>query len=143
MRASGINFIREPKETPYGTVAVFEDLYGNLWDLIQANMKIYLLRHGQTVAGLDYNLDLRLPDPKLDETGIRQAELLGKRLQRCPIEAIYSSDLERAKQTAQIINRYTETSIILKAQLRGIDMGEISPSGWGAYADYYAGVAKT
>jgi catechol 2,3-dioxygenase-like lactoylglutathione lyase family enzyme len=35
MRASGINFIREPKEAPYGTVAVFEDLYGNLWDLIQ------------------------------------------------------------------------------------------------------------
>ena len=35
MRASGINFIREPKEAPYGTVAIFEDLYGNLWDLIQ------------------------------------------------------------------------------------------------------------
>ena len=35
MRASGINFVREPKEAPYGTVAVFEDLYGNLWDLIQ------------------------------------------------------------------------------------------------------------
>jgi catechol 2,3-dioxygenase-like lactoylglutathione lyase family enzyme len=35
MRASGINFVREPKEASYGTVAVFEDLYGNLWDLIQ------------------------------------------------------------------------------------------------------------
>jgi catechol 2,3-dioxygenase-like lactoylglutathione lyase family enzyme len=35
MRASGINFVRKPKEAPYGTVAVFEDLYGNLWDLIQ------------------------------------------------------------------------------------------------------------
>jgi catechol 2,3-dioxygenase-like lactoylglutathione lyase family enzyme len=31
----GINFVREPKEEPYGTVAVFEDLYGNLWDLIE------------------------------------------------------------------------------------------------------------
>ena len=31
----GINFVREPKEETYGTVAVFEDLYGNLWDLIQ------------------------------------------------------------------------------------------------------------
>ncbi len=36
MVASGIHFVREPKEAPYGTVAVFEDLYGNLWDLIQA-----------------------------------------------------------------------------------------------------------
>ena len=31
----GINFLREPVKEPYGTVAVFEDLYGNLWDLIE------------------------------------------------------------------------------------------------------------
>jgi catechol 2,3-dioxygenase-like lactoylglutathione lyase family enzyme len=37
MRSRGINFIREPKEREYGTVAVFEDLYGNLWDLLQLN----------------------------------------------------------------------------------------------------------
>jgi catechol 2,3-dioxygenase-like lactoylglutathione lyase family enzyme len=35
MRSSGIRFVREPKTERYGTVAVFEDLYGNLWDLIQ------------------------------------------------------------------------------------------------------------
>ena len=34
-RAQGVRFVREPKEEPYGTVAVFEDLYGNLWDLVQ------------------------------------------------------------------------------------------------------------
>ena len=33
--AKGIEFIRGPKEENYGTVAVFKDLYGNLWDLIQ------------------------------------------------------------------------------------------------------------
>ncbi len=32
--ANNINFVRLPVEEPYGTVAVFEDLYGNLWDLI-------------------------------------------------------------------------------------------------------------
>jgi catechol 2,3-dioxygenase-like lactoylglutathione lyase family enzyme len=37
MISEGINFIREPKEEGYGTVAVFEDLYGNLWDLLQLN----------------------------------------------------------------------------------------------------------
>ena len=31
----GVLFVREPKEEQYGTVAVFEDLYGNLWDLLQ------------------------------------------------------------------------------------------------------------
>jgi len=35
MVSLGINFIREPKTEDYGTVAVFEDLYGNLWDLIE------------------------------------------------------------------------------------------------------------
>ena len=37
MLSAGIIFIRPPKEEPYGTVAVFEDLYGNLWDLIELN----------------------------------------------------------------------------------------------------------
>jgi catechol 2,3-dioxygenase-like lactoylglutathione lyase family enzyme len=35
MRAKGVRFVREPKTAAYGTVAVFEDLYGNLWDLVQ------------------------------------------------------------------------------------------------------------
>ncbi|KAF7780996.1 hypothetical protein PRUB_b0069 [Pseudoalteromonas rubra] len=35
MKAKGIQFVREPAVQDYGTVAVFEDLYGNLWDLIQ------------------------------------------------------------------------------------------------------------
>ena len=34
-QARGVVFVREPKEEPYGVVAVFEDLYGNLWDLIE------------------------------------------------------------------------------------------------------------
>ena len=35
MQAQGIKFVREPKDEEYGTVAVFEDLYGNLWDLVE------------------------------------------------------------------------------------------------------------
>ena len=35
MVSKGIEFVREPKEQLYGIVAVFKDLYGNLWDLIQ------------------------------------------------------------------------------------------------------------
>ena len=34
-KTKGIVFVREPKEESYGTVAVFKDLYGNLWDLVQ------------------------------------------------------------------------------------------------------------
>ena len=35
MQEKGVKFVREPQEEPYGTVAVFEDLYGNKWDLLQ------------------------------------------------------------------------------------------------------------
>ena len=34
-QAKGVVFVRGPKEEPYGVVAVFKDLYGNLWDLVQ------------------------------------------------------------------------------------------------------------
>ena len=37
--AQGVEFVREPKEEEYGTVAVFKDLYGNLWDLIEFSKK--------------------------------------------------------------------------------------------------------
>ena len=33
--AKGVEFVRPPREEPFGTVAVFRDLYGNLWDLVQ------------------------------------------------------------------------------------------------------------
>lgn len=39
MQSQGINFVREPKTEEYGTVAVFADLYGNLWDLIEFKEK--------------------------------------------------------------------------------------------------------
>jgi catechol 2,3-dioxygenase-like lactoylglutathione lyase family enzyme len=35
--SAGVRFVREPSQEPYGTVAVFADLYGNLWDLIEPN----------------------------------------------------------------------------------------------------------
>ena len=36
MKAKGVEFVREAERQPWGTVAVFRDLYGNLWDLIEA-----------------------------------------------------------------------------------------------------------
>ncbi len=38
-QARGVVFVREPKQEAYGTVAVFQDLYGNLWDLIEPGDK--------------------------------------------------------------------------------------------------------
>ncbi len=35
MRARGVQFLEQPRHEPYGTVAVFQDLYGNRWDLLE------------------------------------------------------------------------------------------------------------
>ena len=50
MVSRGIRFVREPKKEAYGTVAVFEDLYGNRWDLIE--LKEDRLISGRDVHGL-------------------------------------------------------------------------------------------
>jgi catechol 2,3-dioxygenase-like lactoylglutathione lyase family enzyme len=39
LRQKGVRFVREPKTEDYGTVAVFADLYGNLWDLVEFKNK--------------------------------------------------------------------------------------------------------
>lgn len=37
MKSRGVRFVEEPRTEPYGTVAIFEDLYGNRWDLLELN----------------------------------------------------------------------------------------------------------
>jgi lactoylglutathione lyase len=39
MKSRGVNFSEEPREESYGTVAVFEDLYGNKWDLLELKQR--------------------------------------------------------------------------------------------------------
>lgn len=59
-------------------------------------MIFYLIRHGRQNSS-DCNVDV-----PLSEAGRRQAELLGKRMKRYPVDALYSSDLVRAVETARI-----------------------------------------
>jgi catechol 2,3-dioxygenase-like lactoylglutathione lyase family enzyme len=40
LKTKGVVFVRDPREHPYGIVAVFKDLYGNQWDLLQPNRKV-------------------------------------------------------------------------------------------------------
>ena len=59
------------------------------------------------------------------EEGFRQAELLGKRLAGEKIEAVYSSHLLRAVQTAETANRFWNAEHIIKEELREISFGEM------------------
>ena len=86
-------------------------------------MNIYLLRHGQTNLNRDGKYQGAV-DKEINEFGKKQAELLGNRLKKYKIDIIYSSDLKRVVQTSEIINKYINSDIIIKEELREINMGE-------------------
>jgi len=66
---------------------------------------LYLVRHGQTAWNKEEVFRGRTDIP-LDETGLKEAELAGEYFETLDIEAIYSSPLSRARQTAQKISRF-------------------------------------
>jgi glucosyl-3-phosphoglycerate phosphatase len=86
---------------------------------------LLLARHGET----DWNRDGRFQghaDPPLNERGRQQAHALADLLRTEGIEAIYSSDLLRAQETAQIVAGRLGLDVVLDPQLRERDVGEWS-----------------
>jgi len=82
-----------------------------------------LIRHGDT----DWNVEeifRGLADIELNETGIKQAELLAKHLENVPIKAVYSSPLKRALKTAEIIARLHHIDVTPSQELIDFDYGE-------------------
>jgi probable phosphoglycerate mutase len=63
-------------------------------------LKLYLVRHGQTIGNVQRSLDTALPGPPLTEVGQEQANELAERLAGEPIVAVYASEATRAQQTA-------------------------------------------
>ncbi len=87
-------------------------------------MRLILVRHGQT----DWNTEYRAQgqsDVLLNQAGEAQAEAIARALKGAPIEAIYSSPLSRAYQTAQAIGRFHEVNIMTDDRLKELDLGEM------------------
>jgi len=83
---------------------------------------LYLVRHGRT----DWNDDGRYQgqcDPPLNSLGQQQAREVAQRLHEFPLVAIYSSDLQRAQQTAQLLSELTGLPLHLDPRLREIHLG--------------------
>jgi broad specificity phosphatase PhoE len=83
---------------------------------------ILLARHGET----DWNRQLRIQghaDQPLNELGREQARELARSLGDVPLSAVYSSDLSRAVETAEIVAREHELPVRIDAGLREIDVG--------------------
>jgi len=85
--------------------------------------KLILARHGETVWNIEKIYRGRT-DVNLDEVGIKQAELLGKYLSNWELEAIYSSPLRRALDTADIIAHYQRIGVHIVEGLIDFDYGE-------------------
>ena len=87
--------------------------------------EIYLVRHGET----DWNNDGRFQghvNIPLNEKGKIQAQEAYEKLKAINFDLIYSSDLERAAETARIINAYREIPIRYDQRLRERDAGKYS-----------------
>ena len=85
-------------------------------------MRLYLVRHGET----DWNAAQRFQgqtDIPLNETGCRQASVLGNRLSREHIDVIYASDLQRAHETARLIAKHHSCKIHADLRLRELGFG--------------------
>lgn len=85
--------------------------------------EIILARHGQTSWNKSEVFRGQI-DIELDETGLEQAELLGKYLSHRKLEAVYSSPLQRSTQTAEAIARHHNLTVEITAGLNDIDFGE-------------------
>ena len=82
-------------------------------------MKIYLIRHGrQCDSRCNVNVSL-------SEEGVRQAKLVGQRLQNAGIQKLYASDLIRARETAEYANTYLNLDIEIEPAFREIDFGDL------------------
>jgi probable phosphoglycerate mutase len=81
--------------------------------------EVWLIRHADAYADLDALADGPI-DPSLSVRGRRQAELLAARLAPVPLHAVWSSELRRARETAEAVARDRPLSVRLDARLREV-----------------------
>ena len=87
---------------------------------------IIFLRHGQAENNTKKILAGRSPGVNLTETGIKQAEQAGLMLKSMNISKIYSSPIDRALQTAEIVSKQCDQEVILYDRLIELDMGKFT-----------------
>jgi broad specificity phosphatase PhoE len=112
--------------------------------------KLYLVRHGENLANITKEFSYRAVDYPLTSKGVLQAEQTAEYFRDKGIDAIYTSPLLRARQTAEIIARRIAVPVHLREALREINVGSLegasTPENWALYhrisAAWYAGRAE-
>jgi len=94
--------------------------------MIDRRKMIIFLRHGQAENNTKKILAGRSPGVNLTETGIQQAEETGKILESLNVSKIYSSPIDRALQTAEIVGKHCDLDITSDQRLIELDMGKFT-----------------
>ena len=103
--------------------------------------ELLLVRHGET----DWNRDRRFQghaDPPLNEAGREQADALAAELAGERIELVYTSDLARARETAEIVAARLGAGVVALRDLREIDVGEWEGLTWPEIEERYPAGAR-
>lgn len=102
-------------------------------------MRLLLIRHGETPSNTGHLLDTGHPGAPLNERGLAQAATLVETLAQEPVQAIWTSDLTRARQTGEPLAEALGLSVTTSPRLREIFAGEydMSPD-WVSYVETLA-----
>lgn len=85
---------------------------------------IYIVRHGQTNWNISKQLQGHNPIP-INENGRKEADNVRRKIELLNFDKIISSDLLRAIQTTEIINKHLSKDVILDSRLRSVDYGTL------------------
>ncbi len=98
-------------------------------------MSIVLIRHGETAG--NFERALQRADTPLNETGLRQAELVGARLKGLAPEHLMTSDHPRARMTAEVIARHTGLTVEVTPLLQERSLGDWRGRPYSEFTDFH------
>ena len=98
----------------------------SLFDLLNIVGQIIFLRHGQAKNNTERILSGRTPGVPLTDKGITQAQQTAELLEDMNISAIYSSPIQRAKHTAEIVGKHNSIDVTIDDRLIELDMGKFT-----------------
>ena len=98
----------------------------SLFDLLNIVGQIIFLRHGQAKNNTERILSGRTPGVPLTDKGITQAQQTAELLEHMNISAIYSSPIQRAKHTAEIVGKHNSIDVTIDDRLIELDMGKFT-----------------
>lgn len=104
-------------------------------------VRLFLVRHAESTWNAEGRVQGQA-DPALNERGLMQAARLGNRFRNEGIDALYSSPLQRARQTAEVISMATGVPIRYDDQLKEHDLGLFTGHRWSDIIEQYPELSK-